>query len=74
MLRIINRYKCTLATTAGASSSYKHYDTIPGPKSYPLVGSIPNYLPGIGKKTLTCKISRIYIFFLNSFFYPFRKI
>lgn len=50
MLRIINRYKCTLATTTATASTYKPYDAIPGPKSYPLVGSIPNYLPGIGKK------------------------
>lgn len=52
MFRIINRYKCTLATASATAtaSTYKPYDAIPGPKSYPLVGSIPNYLPGIGKK------------------------
>ncbi|CAL8071393.1 unnamed protein product [Orchesella dallaii] len=35
--------------TTVAASICKSYNCIPGPKSYPLLGSVPNYFPLIGK-------------------------
>lgn len=58
MLRLVSSSTrhSTLGSTAGSQNVQKHvtefkkFEDIPGPKSYPFIGTLHKYLPFIGKQ------------------------